>query len=391
MAFTARKPSTGNADLPNQLLRQALMSLTINPRVSKHRISKPAQRTQRTQQSRCKVSRKIYRQESLQLCPAQRDRAVAIFNKLAGIKCVANRTPSLCGAINGEIKLKYPPYRFWRLLEDSFMPPLIRTDIQSLRETVIQYIKLLYDAQIPYAPDVTTLEVVTKIAGDSLARPIYRPFINQFYFDVDLRDEAFPWADRGATTIRNVKAQFVVLELLAELSNPDPFEVQRLSLGLEASVVRHVNTYSTELGQFVLDLTGQYLRSLSFRNGPCERSDSAHALPAGNVPSETEILRSHRVALLVLHAALLVHCYAETITVIASYGLLEASKRNTMESYTTNEDFTLVTQACQTAGREIRELAEKGTQLDQDIMYFVRTDSSLFPKHNDCRISPEST
>ncbi|OAA36103.1 hypothetical protein NOR_07709 [Metarhizium rileyi] len=52
-----------------------------------------------------------------------------------------------------------------------------------------------------------------------MAWRMYRPFLNTFDFDVDPNDETIPWAELKDSKLQKIKAQFAVLEMLAELSN----------------------------------------------------------------------------------------------------------------------------------------------------------------------------
>ncbi|TWU70463.1 hypothetical protein ED733_000542 [Metarhizium rileyi] len=79
--------------------------------------------------------------------------------------------------------------------------------------------RFLQRRRIPYAPDLATLEVVSKSLNDPMAWRMYRPFLNTFDFDVDPNDETIPWAELKDTKLQKIKAQFAVLEMLAELSN----------------------------------------------------------------------------------------------------------------------------------------------------------------------------
>ncbi|KID97048.1 hypothetical protein MAJ_06929, partial [Metarhizium majus ARSEF 297] len=386
------------------------MTLTLNPKIRRRerKIIIPAHET-RTRTRHIPRKATPQRRESLQLCSEQRDRAVAIFNKLQDIEQFANRAPILRSVVGGAVELDYPKYRFWRVLGDPSLPKFKRADVQQLREAVIRYTILLYGKHIPYSPDMTTLEVVSKRSNDSMARPIYRPFINTFDFTIDPNNQSLPWAALKEAKIQEVKAQFAVLEMLAELSNPS--KAQKLALDLEPGIVvgvlrqhgplakwnlaiRYVTAYSAELGQFVIDLTGQYLRTLPWRTSLPMSSTRAGCLDhyetvshilrlmdsfgqhGGSEPdsalSREDMILSDRVTLLVMRAALLVHCYAKKVTVMASHGLLEASKKDTVDSYTTSEQFTSVMQARRAAEQGFDELAEKGYHLDEEIMYFVR-------------------
>jgi hypothetical protein len=188
-----------------------------------------------------------------------------------------------------------------------------------------------------------------------------------------------------------------------------PPKPQGLSINLEPSVVAsvlrehrprdkhsqvilHVTSYSTKLGQFVIEFTGRYLRNLPWRTsfpmltlGACvdycktvshvlhliDSFRQDEPIESGSALPERDSVLSDRIALLIIHAALLTHCYAKTVTVKASHGLLEASKKDTVDSYITEQHYTSVLQARHAAEKGIDELAEKGYQLGKEVMHLV--------------------
>jgi hypothetical protein len=205
--------------LPSSSTRPPLKSLTINTEVNgdKYRIRKPTiQRRARN----IRQNKTLYRRETLQLPSDHHHRVVRILNSLKKINHFANRSPTLrplhSHLTSGVVELEYPQYRFWRLLNDRFMPPLTIQCVQQLCEVVIQDIRLLYAERIPYAPDLTTLEVVSKKSSEGMARLAYKPFINTFDFNVDLDDPTIAWDELEEMAIQRVRAQFSVFEVTAD-------------------------------------------------------------------------------------------------------------------------------------------------------------------------------
>ncbi|KAI1502221.1 hypothetical protein F5X99DRAFT_427614 [Biscogniauxia marginata] len=391
-------------------LRQPLMNLTINPkpRGAQHRISKPGPTNPaRTRRVRPRATQS--RERSLQLSPEQRDRAIATFNALQCRRRFAKRTPRVSRQYHddmscGRIGLEYPRYRLWRLLGDRTLPTLKRRDVQCLRQTLIQDISQLYALHLPYIPDLTKLEVMAKAVRGTIW-DTYWPLLDTFDFDIDVNDPDVPWMELRDTRIRIVEAQFDVLEQLAVLSQ-SPHH-QRVTADLQPDVVaqvlrqhtppeqqciaiiRLVNTYSTELGQFMIESARKHLCRLAWRNESVPLTQVAtlgyscttnHVLglldqSTQDSPFKDDTLLLDRAALLVVYATLLVQLHAKTIKVLASHGLLENSSNDTADSYTTYEHFASVVQASNAAEEAIRELAEKGIKLDDEIMIFVRADA----------------
>lgn len=151
------------------------------------------------------------RTTSLDLNPDELECARAIFEKLQAIPRLSGRAPRLCHRGSDQYELEYPDYRLWKLAGDSTLPELTTQDIHSPWCIILSDIHQLHDAHIPYAPDIKTLSVVKKRNRATLV-----PFIDTFDFGRHVDDEAGSWADIKNKRIEIIKAQFEVLERLAQ-------------------------------------------------------------------------------------------------------------------------------------------------------------------------------
>ena len=85
-----------------------------------------------------------------------------------------------------------------------------------------------------------------------------------------------------------------------------------------------------------------------------------------------------RAKLLIIRACYLINTYAKYMPKIGSHGLLESSRKHTVNLYPSNEIFMSVVQARNEAEEEIERLAQSGQQLDEDIMFLARVDRSIY-------------
>jgi hypothetical protein len=318
---------------------------------------------------------------------------------------LANRTPRLRrhgnDARHDQYELQYPVHRLWRLVEDPTLPTLASQDLRRLRDALIHDIDQLHDAHIAYNPDVVTLSVVKKLnRGERTAT--FVPFIDTFNFDEHVNDLATSWTDLEERRINAVKAQFDVLELLAELSESRQLRQTRANLQpdsvakvLQQSrppedrcnlVIRQVNQYSPELGQLIIQETRRHVCGLPRRTSLAEEyikesirdfcSTLSHVLALmDQYEGEGEEKLSNlmdRATMLIIYAALLIHLHAKTVMAMQSRGLLKLSGNVGAELYTSYESFQSVRAAYSQAMRAIHCLEERGGQLNDGSIWILR-------------------
>ncbi|KAG8407085.1 hypothetical protein J3459_016382 [Metarhizium acridum] len=396
------------------LARAALTNLPINRKqqsVAQHRVSKLKRNPGGQYRKRQKDKAPKIRAHLLQ---ADRHGFVLTMTPtLQSIARFANRILHVRSRQSTEItcsqlQLEYPNYRIWRLLGDATLPPLSREDILGLQNTLVDDISVLYDHHLPYNPDLTRLEIVSKTSNDQTPKVIYRPLINVLDFDPDAKSQSLPWMNLKDKMIRFVRTQFEVLEILSVLSQPsrtvplsldlEPAQVvavlrtHRPPVGRRNQVIRRVRKYSTELGQFVIEMTREYLRSLPWRMVPvppeslmqnalldrCSTINHVLGLVDRSIKDEVMCtnhpsLHQDRAALLVVYATLLIQLHAKTVTVLGSRGLLQMSSKETDDLYNSC-DLHSVVRARQNAEEAVYDLAEQGIELDPDIGWFIRAE-----------------
>ncbi|KAI3316574.1 hypothetical protein HD806DRAFT_424647 [Xylariaceae sp. AK1471] len=345
------------------------------------------------------------RKELLQLKPKQLECAKIIYSTLHTIPNLSNRTPRLrrhdSDARHDRYELQYPVHRLWRLIGDPTLPTLTSQDLRRLRDALIRDIGQLYDAHIAYDPDVSTLSVVKKLNRRERVTT-FVPFIDTFDFDKHVNDQATSWADLKEKRIETIKAQFDVLELLAELSESLQLRQTRTDLQPDIVVkllrqsrppedrrnivIRQVTRYSPELGQFMIEETRRHVCRLPRRTSLGEEYNNesirdccsivTHVLGLmDQYEGDKQVELGHladRAAMSIIYAALLVHLHAKTIMAVQSRGLLEMSGHATADSYTSYENFQSVTAAYSQVIQTIHCLKEKGGQLDDGSIWILR-------------------
>jgi hypothetical protein len=146
-------------------------------------------------------------------------------------------------------------------------------------------------------------------------------------------------------------------------------------------IIRQLNEYSTELGRYMINVGWANLISIPRRTEPIvtpdwreDRVDHYRPL-VDHVLSlidqsirdgdmrNTDILRD-RASLQIIQAVVLIHQHAKVIPVYSSDGLIQRSRNDTVDSYTTYEGFVSVVHAQHRVEKAVGELTEVGGELD---------------------------
>ncbi|KAI0869562.1 hypothetical protein GGS24DRAFT_478490 [Hypoxylon argillaceum] len=393
---------------PSDDLRKSLLRSKINTRArtSDHRINKP-RRLVRAKTKTHEVHPKVIqpKRKHFRLHPEQRDRAVTIFTALQQIERCANRAPQLVPQQSddpghGRLRLEYPSCHFCICLDDRSMSDAKRLDLPALRRDIIEDLDLLYAQHIPYTPDLTTLELAETVTSGPRVPSDAKPFLGPRDFDLEINsnDPTIPWAELRRERRRMIETQFDVLELLIAPPESTEAQCQQPLIDLDPSIVglmlrtlwpstkdsgrviRHLNRYSAELGQFLIKVARFDLLSLPRRNRPPDseywikdRVDDYipildHVLSLIDQAIHDQGIQSNslladRATLLVIKAAMLIHQHANVIPIYGSNKLLGKSGHGTAESYITYEGYVSVTRACQIAEAAVHELTGIGGEI----------------------------
>lgn len=222
MAFLAEARSTpAGTSLRADVARRPLKELAVNSTIEQgpSGVRKPVLRWTHPRGKGNQNERATHqRVRELRLQPEQHHRLISIAKTLQDIPRFANRVTRLHGQQSSEfscsrVQLERPSCRIWRLLGDPTLPSLSRDSIRQLRETLIHDISGLYAKHLPYTPDLTRLEIVSKTSRGRLPRIVFRPLIDASDFDLDAAGQTTSLAELGKQRIQFVKAQFDVLEV----------------------------------------------------------------------------------------------------------------------------------------------------------------------------------
>ncbi|KAI0398678.1 hypothetical protein F4802DRAFT_592453 [Xylaria palmicola] len=338
--------------------------------------------------------------------PDQYARAVSLFEKLKTLR-LACPIPQLgpCEAESSVIVLQYPKHCFWPLKDrihlagDRGADILTRHEVQILVRDLIHDIKRLYDARIPYKVDISNT-LIAHMSSRRRGYMAYRPFIDTFDLDIDPQDESISWAGLKESVLHSARAQYAVIEALAESSSIQPaldlpadlepdavvqvFEASDPPLVQRNAVLRRVPNYSSRLGRFVINRAQKYLHVLpcrttavsSWTEAYCQNfvDSIAHLLQLADMPTATtEDQTTHvadRAGLLVAYNSYLVHLYAKTIEGNRSRGIL-APETESPEMYAEMEHFRLVTDARRKLAEAVDALRAVGLTLDPRAEWFL--------------------
>ncbi|KAL9114302.1 MAG: hypothetical protein Q9227_001724 [Pyrenula ochraceoflavens] len=391
-------------------LETPLLKKIAQGRISKNR-SAPASRLEFV------ASRQQTRQLNIETRkfdnPQQFQYAVHVFTKLARIPHLSTRAPKICGQdLNRlEIELKYPAYPLWRVFDRLLKRPyrneqLGVKDLRQLREDLLSNISILYDSQIAFDADVSTLRMAHRSARPSIRPSKFLPFFDTFDLGVSTQqnDDSINWAELRDSAIRKAQSQFDVLEFLALAKAtpeirapefaPDPETVVHIlsSYTTISSIqvnplLRHVNKRTAEFDHLTAKHIAGLLQAMTFRNFqpqrpdprlPNDRDTVTHVLRLGSndtlAASCSGYQLAGRAALWVVYTAILIHMYANVIEVGNDYsrGLVEFEYSDELaDSFTSWENFSLVSEAARKAGEAVRTLYASGGDLDPDIRSFI--------------------
>ncbi|KAI1271433.1 hypothetical protein F5Y07DRAFT_382923 [Xylaria sp. FL0933] len=386
----------------------SLLKSVAHSKILKHSLSEP-QRPQTERRLRSDAHTLLY---SCQVPLAQYERAISLYRKLQTLRLecpIARLQPQHASATEpGVIWVKYPRNNYWLLkfrihsLGYRPMPVLTRQDLQHLRRILTRDIERLYDAHVPYKFDISIVPIaISRTLSRRLQRETYKLFINSFDLDVDPEDESIEWAVLKEKTIKSVKAQFAVMEALADCSSKQPKELP-VNLDpdaafdvLEASkpllldhlfIIRHVAKYSTRLGDWVAGQTGCFLRMRPARDTPpsppsvvalAHRDTVAHMLRLMDSLTFTGHVEEHqlladRVALLAVYTSLLVHQYARVIVCCCSTNILVIENEETPEMYVGRAQFRIVADARRRLGEAMDAYSAMGVQLSDGATHYLR-------------------
>ncbi|KAK2616275.1 hypothetical protein QQS21_000709 [Conoideocrella luteorostrata] len=396
--------TTINTNSRSVLTQRPLKDRTNHaPRLSKNRAGKCIQTSSDARRTRSALyNGKQPKTRAVQLHPKQREFVRSVTETLQRIRRFENRVLQLrcqqqtTNIPHSQFWLEYPQSRIRKLLGDPTLPSLSMKETHQLRDTIIEDLRVLYAEHLPYAPDLTRLEIVSKTSNKKLRSIIYRPLIDSFDFHLEATDQTASWEDSRDKRIRFVQAQFDVLEILSAISVPSP--PTRLDVDLEPAIaaevlrkyrlpvqkrniaIRYIRKYSTELGQYVIEMTQSYLltlpcrvipHDLSTREALLDRCSTIHhilSLINQSVEDEEDVAK-HRATLLVVYATMLIHVHANVVTAQGSHGLLERSSNDTSESYSSHDGFMSVVHARQMAEDALVELK---TDIDEGTDWFIR-------------------
>ncbi|KAI1283307.1 hypothetical protein F5Y07DRAFT_150346 [Xylaria sp. FL0933] len=371
-AGPARSNATTNAP------KDPLKSIA-HGRIHKHKWTKPeqAQKAHWALNAEEKVAEK-----TIELISAdQRDRVVAYYKKLKALPLLSLvprvRSQNTHIADSATIELVYPTDIINPLIdricrEHPQYEGLSRSKLRDMRHILTSDIETLYDAHIPYKPNVSTM-LISSCCSARLGKSVYKPWIDTFDLDKDSQDESIPWTVLKEETIKSANAQLDVIEALsvswynvprhlhADLEPDiavDILETSKFYDQEKTFVILRVSRYSSKLGRFMAQLARGSLRRIPSRVTALTESQTiyiskfheavAHVLQLIDTTqaaesAEQKELVEERAALLIIYASLLEHLHAKTIKEDFSMGVLAGEK--TPEMYKNADQFRLVADA----------------------------------------------
>ncbi|KAI1346767.1 hypothetical protein F5Y01DRAFT_297098 [Xylaria sp. FL0043] len=392
-AGPARNNATTNAP------KDPLKSIA-HGRIRKHKWIKPqqAQQAHWTLNAEERVAEKTVELISAE----QRDRAVTYYKKLKALPLLGLvprvRLQNTHIANSATIELVYPTDSINPLIDRICRgypqdEGLSQSELRDLRHILTRDIETLYDAHIPYKPNVSTMSI-SWWRSVRLGKSVYKPWVDAFDLDKDSEDESIPWSGLKEETINSANAQLDVVGALsvswynvprhlhADLEPDiavDILETSKFYDQEKTFVILRVSRYSSKLGRFMAQSARRSLRRIPSRATALTESQTlfvskyheavAHVLQLIDTPqaaesAEQKELVKERAALLIVYASLLEHLHAKTIKEDFSMGILAGEK--TPEMYKNSDQFQLVADA----NRRSREAFHSLRTIDYDWRYF---------------------
>ncbi|KAI1129505.1 hypothetical protein F5Y10DRAFT_290887 [Nemania abortiva] len=338
--------------------------------------------------------------------PKQFDNAVRIFTTIPSLGGpYYSRSPCLYGQDRDqlEIQLRYSRRRIRRVVDkvnsrfddDNHVRQLKAEEVRCLQEALVRDIRLLCASRIAISSDMLLL---CFMEGKSRPRRRIYPLLDTFNLDI-CADDDVDWAELERDLVRKVEAQFQLFEFLTQAED-NHLPKQYLSMQFDpgdalrtlrvdppvrwCAVIHQVSRYTPEVARYTIEKIDQSLRNMGKRARPSRRfggftmTDSSDAIshllrlstPNEGVQQDVDLLKD-RASLRIIHAALLVHLYAKAIEQTCSEGLLQLDDPGPAESYTSCDNFDLVSTAYREAREAIKTLHDTGGELG-DAEYYIR-------------------
>ncbi|KAI0818325.1 hypothetical protein GGR55DRAFT_674157 [Xylaria sp. FL0064] len=311
----------------------------------------------------------------------QRDRAVAYYKKLKALPLLSLvprvRSQNTHIANSAAIELVYPTDIINPLIDricrgHPQYEVLSQSEVRDMRYILTRDIETLYDAHIPYKPNVSTM------------------FISWWC------NESITWTVLKEETIKSANAQLDVVEALSDscynVLRPlhadlepdiavDILEASKFHHQERTFIFLRVSRYSSKLGRFMAQSAQRSLRSTPSRATALTESQTlfvskyhdavAHVLQLIDTPqaaesAEQKELVKERAALLIVYASLLEHLHVKIIKEDFSMGVLAGKK--TPEMYKDMNQFQLVADA----NRRSKEAFNALSTIGCDWRYFYR-------------------